>query len=910
MNSSPARDDSHLLVFAGLRILFQLRPNAFTHRGGDTVLLERYREELTKQGARVVVDLEHREDPKNFDLIHLFNFATPALLLQEAQAAVVARIPFVVTTLNEDLPKFHSQAHAQAKFLTGYVASSQDAIWYATNMPNLEELRPAPSFENHWVVEHASGLLVNGFGEQASLEAQYGELPNVRVVPVGFDQAPASPELFVNNYGMQDFVLCVGRLEHRKNQLLLLKVLEHIDLPVVLVGGGFSYQPDYENAVRSFRRRGQTLLVGRLDDAMLASAYAAARVHVLPSWYELPGLVSLEAAYHGCQIVATATGTTVDYLGDFAWYAEPDDEYSLLHAILGAYYSPPKEGLREHVARYSWHESVLSLADSYIAALDDGRRRCGKGDNTTNSLRVPSTVTLDRDKISGVQAVSGAPVPPYGQGQSLSQAKSAPLDDGPSKAPQRSPHFELDASAKLNQGDQSAREGDFEGALRHFQEALTLGGVEARALRSIGAMNLALGKLKEAREAFLGSLARDPQDLKALRGAGIVHVRLRELVEGKRCFDEILAQDPFDLATIYHLIEVSYPLGELQDLKSALTKFLIRHPDNIDIRYCLAGCLFKMNATREAEREIDEVLKANPDHRGAQELSELLRREQQPSLPKPTVMSPSLPLIRSPETERENQQQVNLATMPADAQDNSEAHEITEVGEVDDAILKAEREKKEGKLEVAATTAQEMLRRRSLSNDQKERFTVILGEIRSLQEQLSEALELFESVLSTNDRSTRAWCGKGALAAYSGEWLKAESCFRRAAQLDPASDTAYAGLGLCSRQRGDLGEAWQYFVKARAINPENPRALVGLVEIAYQSKRLDELEGFLKEYLIRQPLDLEMRYSLAGCLYALGKTKDSKQEVDYILAERPQHERAKELAYLIDNGPATRAATG
>ena len=35
------------------------------------------------------------------------------------------------------------------------------------------------------------------------------------------------------------------------------------------------------------------------DDPLLASAYAAARVFALPSWFETPGLAALEAALAG-----------------------------------------------------------------------------------------------------------------------------------------------------------------------------------------------------------------------------------------------------------------------------------------------------------------------------------------------------------------------------------------------------------------------------------------------------------------------------------------------------------------------------------------------------------------------------------------------------------------------------------
>ncbi len=107
---------------------------------------------------------------------------------------------------------------------------------------------------------------------------------------------------------MHDFVLCVARLEPRKNQLMLLEALRDDPRPMVLIAGGAEYVPAYAQLCRSFPRRGPTLVLGRLPGAMLAAAYRAAAVHCLPSWFELPGLVTLEAARHGARIAASSWG--------------------------------------------------------------------------------------------------------------------------------------------------------------------------------------------------------------------------------------------------------------------------------------------------------------------------------------------------------------------------------------------------------------------------------------------------------------------------------------------------------------------------------------------------------------------------------------------------------------------------
>ena len=49
-------------------------------------------------------------------------------------------------------------------------------------------------------------------------------------------------------------------------------------------------------------------IIDHLPQNLLASAYAAAAVHVLPSWMETCGLVSLEVALAGAPLVGSTSG--------------------------------------------------------------------------------------------------------------------------------------------------------------------------------------------------------------------------------------------------------------------------------------------------------------------------------------------------------------------------------------------------------------------------------------------------------------------------------------------------------------------------------------------------------------------------------------------------------------------------
>jgi glycosyltransferase involved in cell wall biosynthesis len=186
------------------------------------------------------------------------------------------------------------------------------------------------------VAAHARRVVASGASEAARLRRDFAAI-RTAVVPVGVgDPGGGDPDAFRTKYGTRDFVLCVGRVEPRKNQLALLEALADDPVDVVLATGGHVYRTDYLEACQAFRRRGRTLYLPALDACELAAAYRAARVHVLPSWFELPGLVTLEALRAGCAVVASDRGTLRDYLGDAIPYAPPEDPAALASAIAAA----------------------------------------------------------------------------------------------------------------------------------------------------------------------------------------------------------------------------------------------------------------------------------------------------------------------------------------------------------------------------------------------------------------------------------------------------------------------------------------------------------------------------------------------------------------------------------------------
>jgi len=193
---------------------------------------------------------------------------------------------------------------------------------------------------------------------------------NVTVVPNGVDERfyHADPGLFKEKYGMEKFILNVGHVGYeRKNILALIKALGEIDHPAVIIGR--IVEGKYGNAcVSEAAKHKHILLIGGLenDSELLASAYAACDVFVLPSLFETPGIAALEAGLAGAKIVVTEYGGTREYFGERARYVDPRSVTSIRNGIIEALNTKRSDDLREHIHReYLWPRVAEKTAEAY-----------------------------------------------------------------------------------------------------------------------------------------------------------------------------------------------------------------------------------------------------------------------------------------------------------------------------------------------------------------------------------------------------------------------------------------------------------------------------------------------------------------------------------------------------------------
>jgi glycosyltransferase involved in cell wall biosynthesis len=198
----------------------------------------------------------------------------------------------------------------------------------------------------------------------------------------GFDArfANAEPALFRDKLGIGGpFILNVGNIEPRKNQLLLARTAKRLELPLVLIG----HSRDAAYADQVMAEGGSTIrYLGPIEhqDPLLGAAYAACAVFALPSTLETPGLAALEAAAAGAPIVITSEGSTRDYFADHAHYVDPHNCDDLIRSVDAALKAGPNIALKAHAAAtLNWTTVTQALLPIYRQAVQRRDQRHSPG---------------------------------------------------------------------------------------------------------------------------------------------------------------------------------------------------------------------------------------------------------------------------------------------------------------------------------------------------------------------------------------------------------------------------------------------------------------------------------------------------------------------------------------------------
>lgn len=320
------------------------------------------------------------------DLIHGFNIWLPQDAVKLARRVSALGKPLVFSPILLDLSEAPLwQVELTKVFHRAATADQAEELVAQARICAAQKIRPAGDNEPGYsaalreIAARSDAFIFLSERERElcrrlGAEPAYAEIVRNPVDAALFSQG--DPQLFRSAFGVSDYVLCVGRIEPRKNQLLLALALRGSGIPLVLIGHSSSQH--YMKKIREFGGP-DLIIVDRLEagSEMLRSALAGARVFALPSWAEGAPLAALEAGAAGTRMVLSDRSGEREYFGDLATYCDPSDPASIRAAVIEAWESDwaqdRRAALQAHVQDcFSWERYGAETAQVYEEAA---RRR-------------------------------------------------------------------------------------------------------------------------------------------------------------------------------------------------------------------------------------------------------------------------------------------------------------------------------------------------------------------------------------------------------------------------------------------------------------------------------------------------------------------------------------------------------
>ncbi|WP_340064181.1 glycosyltransferase [Ascidiimonas aurantiaca] len=359
-----------------IKALMISRSTLYSSPGGDTIQINETANFLRKVNISVDIKLTNEKiDYDQYDIIHFFNIIRPNDILYHLKRS---NKPFVVSTIYVDYHEYERKNRGGIIGLLTRVFSS-DHIEYlktiARAVLNNEKIYDWEYiFKGHkksikHIIRKSSMLLPNSRSEMNRITESYGLKANYKVVPNAINPLLFRKLKVQETNHERSGVICVGRIEGRKNQLNLIRALNNTDYDLYIIGNPSPNTVNYYERCKKEAKE-NVVFVDHIDQNELIQYYKKSKVHILPSWFETTGLTSLEAGYLGCKIVVTEKGDTKEYFKDFAYYCEPDNIDSIRNAVSLAYNDKNNNKFAKYVEEnYTWQKTAEVTKKAYIESI-------------------------------------------------------------------------------------------------------------------------------------------------------------------------------------------------------------------------------------------------------------------------------------------------------------------------------------------------------------------------------------------------------------------------------------------------------------------------------------------------------------------------------------------------------------
>ena len=305
-----------------MKIVFCIRPEY--ENGGDGVQVIKTKEYIECLFADCKIDIITSPEQLNnkYDIAHIFNYATVDLTRDFFKKAIQLNLKIVSSPIYWDysysIMPLYMYFWCNKKFITeSFVKFHKLFHPLFSKLPKrfvydaFTNVSRKFSKDINYFISQSQLILPNSIRE-GELCCEFGRTLNqtskIREVYNGVDVAGVTilPEdKFFEKYNIpHNYILQVGRVEYLKNQMnLISSMMDYPEIPIVILGNARKDRPYTIQIKKLAQKRGNVFFIEGIPHNEVYSFYKYARVHVLLSMRESPGLVSLEALSQGCPVV-------------------------------------------------------------------------------------------------------------------------------------------------------------------------------------------------------------------------------------------------------------------------------------------------------------------------------------------------------------------------------------------------------------------------------------------------------------------------------------------------------------------------------------------------------------------------------------------------------------------------------
>ncbi len=381
-----------------MKVLFQSRVDLFDKPGGDTTQLNETKKSLEKLGLEVDINNDLNVNVQKYDIVHIFNLDWVCEAYWYVKNAKKYKKPVVLSPIHHNLEEFkryESEYRWGLAKVGNFILPFQPLRDSSRNLLKglLDKRKFKPALfqflfgirrEQRLAIEKSDYVLVQTNKEAEDLKSAYTPKNNFKWKKVvngvnieKFTNPNFKEALKLINF--EDYILCVGRIEPRKNQLSLIQAFKELkkdgtysNLHLVFAGGINSHHPTYAKKFKKICKTEQDIhFLGFTEQSILAAVYSKAKVFACPSWFETTGLVYLEAVVAGCNSIVGCGDRAKEYLEENCLYCDPGDINSIKQALKGALKanSVSKTFRKDVIKEYNWENTANQTLSVYNEVL-------------------------------------------------------------------------------------------------------------------------------------------------------------------------------------------------------------------------------------------------------------------------------------------------------------------------------------------------------------------------------------------------------------------------------------------------------------------------------------------------------------------------------------------------------------